>query len=155
MHYTGSGDLLDAIKPKYGVGIDISERMVEIAKKRYKRLNFKVQDAQNLQLNENFDYVIMSDVIGNFEDIQKAFEELHKVSNERTKIIIAYYNFLWEPILNLAEKMGFKMPQPLQNWLINKDIENLLSLANLEIIKKGSIILIPFDIPFISISRPW
>lgn len=146
----GTGDLLAVVKPKYGLGIDISENMIKIAKKKHKKLNFKVQDAQNLQLNENFDYIIATDVIGNFEDVQKAFEELHKVSNEKTKIIITYYNFLWEPLLNLAEKLKFKIPQPLQNWLSSKDIENLLLLSNLEVIKKGSLILLPISLPIIS-----
>lgn len=145
-----TGDLLASVKPIYGMGIDISEKMIQVAKKKYGKLNFKVDDAQNLHLNENFDYIIVSDVIGNFEDIQKAFEELQKVSNEKTKIIVTYYNFLWEPLLNLAEALGFKMPQPLQSWLPTKDIENLLFLANLEVIKKGSIILLPFYIPVIS-----
>lgn len=146
----GTGDLLYAVKPRYGVGIDISEKMIKIAKKNHKRLSFIAQDAQNLQINEGFDYVMMTDVIGNLEDAQRAFEQLHKVSNEKTRIIITYYNFLWEPVLSLAERIGFKMPQPLQNWLTGKDIENLLFLANLEVIKKGSIILIPIYIPIIS-----
>ncbi len=146
----GTGDLLANIKPEYGVGIDISEDMIKLAKEKYKKLNFEVQDAQNLKINENFDYVIATDVIGYFADVQKAFEELNKVSNEKTKIIITYYNFLWELLLNLAEKIGFKRPQPPQNWLTGKDIENLVYLANFEIIKKGSIILIPIYIPLIS-----
>lgn len=145
-----TGDLLDAVKPRQGLGIDISEEMIKFAKQKHKGLNFKAQDAQNLQINETFDYVIMTDAIGNFEDVQRAFEQLHKVSYEKTRIIITYYNFLWEPILNLAEKIGFKMPQPLQSWLTGKDIENLLFLGNFEVIKKGSIILIPIYIPFIS-----
>lgn len=145
-----TGDLLAFLKPEFGLGIDISEKMIVRAKEKYRKLNFKVQDAHNLELNQYFDYIIATDVIGNFEDVQKTFEELHKVSNDKTKIVITYYNFLWEPILNLAEKFGLKMPQPLQNWLSSKDIENLLYLANLEVIKKGSIILIPIYIPIIS-----
>lgn len=146
----GNGDLLAAVKPEYGLGIDISEGMIKLAKRKYKRLHFKAQDAQNLNINESFDYVMAADVIGNFKDAQKAFEEFHKISNEKTKIIITYYNFLWEPVLNFAEKIGLKMSQSPQNWLSTKDVENLLSLANLEVIKKGSIILIPVYIPFIS-----
>lgn len=146
----GTGDLLSSLKPLYGVGIDISGQMVKIAQKKYPRLKFIPSDAQNLPIQENFDYIILSDVIGNLEDVQKAFEELAKVSDEKTRIIINYYNHLWEPFLILAEKLGLKMPQLIQNWLSQKDIENLLELANLEVIKKGNIILIPFFIPFFS-----
>lgn len=146
----GTGDLLSAVKPSYGLGVDIAPGMISEAKKKYKNLHFKVVDGQNLGLNEKFDYVILSDVIGNFEDAQKAFEELHKVSDEKTRIILTTYSFLWEPVLNLAEKLGLKMPQPPQNWLTVKDIENLLFLANFEVIKKGTLLLFPVNIPLLS-----
>lgn len=146
----GTGDLIHAVKPSYGMGIDIAPGMITEAKKKNKYIHFKVANGQNLSLNEIFDYVILSDVIGNFEDVQKAFNELHKVSDEKTKIIITTYSFLWEPILNLAEKVGLKMPQPPQNWLTVKDIENLLFLANFEVVKKGTLLLLPIDIPLVS-----
>lgn len=146
----GDGDLLASLKTSYGVGVDIAEKMVMIAKKKHKKEKFLNLDAQNLSLQEKFDYIVMSDVIGNLEDIQKAFEELHKVSAGNAKVVITYYNFLWEPLLNFAEKLGLKMPQPLQNWLSGQDIENFLFLANFEVIKKGTRLLIPFNIPLFS-----
>lgn len=144
------GDLLYSLKPSYGLGIDISSEMIKNSKKKYPKLNFMQSDIQNLLIQEPFDHIILSDLIGNLEDVQKAFEELSKVSSNRTRIIINYYNYLWEPILILLEKLGLKMPQPTQNWLTQKDIENLLELANLEVIKKGNRILMPTFIPFIS-----
>ena len=50
----------------------------------------------------------------------------------------------------LAEKIGLKMPNPNQNWLSLHDIQNLLNLADLEVIKKGNSLLLPFYIPFLS-----
>jgi len=146
----GTGDLLNSVKPNYGMGIDIAPGMIIEARKKYRKLHFKVADGQNLSFSEKFDYIIFSDVIGNFEDVQKALSELHKVSDEKTKIIITTYSFLWEPILNLAEKLGLKMPQPSQNWLAVKDIENLLFLANFEVVRKGTLLLLPISIPLVS-----
>lgn len=146
----GTGDLLKSVSPTYGVGIDISEKMVEIAKKKYPSLKFIQMDAQRLLLKEKFDYIIMSDLVGNLEDVQKAFEEIHKVSNDNTRIIISYYNTLWEPLLALLTKLGLKMPQPTQNWLSSEDIYNLLILTNFDVIKKGTLILLPVKIPFVS-----
>lgn len=145
-----TGDLLKSVDSSYGVGIDIAEKMTEIAKKKHQSLTFLQMDAHYLSLKEKFDYVILSDLIGNLEDVQKAFEELHKVSDANTRIIITYYNTLWEPILIFAEKIGLKMPQLTQNWLSQQDIENLLNLANFEVIKKGTFILFPIKILFIS-----
>jgi len=146
----GTADLLKSVDPSYGVGIDIAENLIIIAKKKYPSLNFLPMDAHNLSLKEKFDYVVLTDMIGNLEDVQKAFGELHKVSNENTRIVISYYNTLWEPLLSLAEKFGLKMPQPTQNWLSHDDIQNLLNLANFDIIKKGTFVLFPIYIPIIS-----
>lgn len=146
----GTGDLLKSVDPSYALGIDIAQNLIEIARKKYPTLNFLPMDARHLSLKEKFDYIIVSDTIGNFEDIQKTFEELHKASNENTRIVINYHNTLWEPLLLLTEKFGLKMPQPTQNWLTGEDIQNLLSLTNFDVVKRGTIILLPLKIPFVS-----
>ena len=46
----GTGDLLSSMKPKYGMGIDISPKMIEIAKQRHPTSKFLVGDIEN----ENF-----------------------------------------------------------------------------------------------------
>lgn len=147
---SGTGQLLASVKPSFGVGIDISEGMVKIAQKGYPKYSFITAKSEDIPFNEKFEYIILSDLIGNLEDVQKAFEELYKVSTPESRIIISYYNYLWGPILTFAEQFGLKMPQPAQNWLTQKDIENLLYLSNLDIIKKGTYILFPIFIPFIS-----
>lgn len=146
----GTGDLLHALKPQNGVGIDISNRMIELAKNKYRKHTFLTMAAENISLSEQFDYIILSDIIGNLDDIQKAFEEIHKVASAQTRIVITCHNYLWEPVLALGEKMGLKMPQPIQNWLSINDIQNLLDLANLDIVKKGTFLLLPIHIPVIS-----
>lgn len=146
----GTGDLLTSVSPNHGVGIDISENMVKIAKKKYPLFKFYTQDTQNISINERFDYIILSDILGDLEDIQKTFEEIKKVSDEKTRIIITFYNYLWEPILTIGEKLGMKMSQPIQNWLGTKDVKNILNLAGLEVIKSSKYLLLPIYIPFIS-----
>ena len=146
----GTGDLLNALKPGRGVGIDISSKMIEIAQAKYPHLEWQVGDAENAPITEKFDYIIMSDVLGYLEDVEKSFLSLKKISNEQTRIVITYYNYLWEPVLRLAEFMGLKARQPIQNWLSPKDIENLLYLSGFEVIKKGEKMLLPIWIPLVS-----
>lgn len=145
-----TGNLLDSLSPKVGVGIDISEKSIHIARKKFHNLTFITGNVQNIQIQKKFDFVILSDLIGNLDDVQKTFEEIHKVSDDSTRIVITYNNFLWEPILLLLQRVKLKMPQPIQNWLSEKDIENLLFLSDLDVIKKGTRIIVPFYIPFLS-----
>jgi ubiquinone/menaquinone biosynthesis C-methylase UbiE len=145
-----TGDLLASVRPSNGVGIDISEQMVSIAQKKYPRLKFIVGTTASIKKTETYDFIILSDLVGILEDIQQTFFELHKFATDDTRIIISYYNYLWEPVLTFAEKVGFKTPQPLQSRLSRKDIRNLLLLSELDIVKEGSYLLIPFYIPLLS-----
>ena len=37
---------------------------------------------------------------------------LRRVCAPHTRVIVTYYNFLWEPLLRAGERLGLKMPQP-------------------------------------------
>ncbi|MDP3800082.1 MAG: bifunctional class I SAM-dependent methyltransferase/glycosyltransferase family 2 protein [bacterium] len=147
----GTGDLLNSIEPSYGLGIDFSGRMIEIASKKYPNLNWRVADAEKLELGESFDYIIFSDLLGYLNDIERAFWSLRSVSNNKTRVVITYYNYFWEPVLRLAEFLHLKAKQPIQNWLSPNDVENMLGLAGFEIIKQGNKVLLPVYIPLVSI----
>jgi SAM-dependent methyltransferase len=146
----GTGELLNSLKPARGLGIDISSKMVEIARGKFPHLQFEVGDLEALQVSEKFDYVVMVETIGHVDDIQRAINELHKVSGPDTRLIIVYYNYLWEPVLKFAEFAGLRMRHLLQHWLPLDDISNLMYLNDFEVIKKGYRILLPVYVPFIS-----
>lgn len=147
---SGTGDLLNAVKPVHGVGVDISGEMVVIAKKKYPQLTWVVADADNFGSDDIFDYVIFSDLIGYLADIESFFHTLKAISRERTRIVITYYNYLWEPILRLAEFLNLKARGPVQNWMSPGDVENMLSLAGFEVVKRGNKMIFPIDVPLLA-----
>src|SRR5262245_34127262 len=51
------GDLLAAVKPARGVGVDFSLRMIELARERHPALEFQVADAAEFSAGESFDYI--------------------------------------------------------------------------------------------------
>ena len=149
----GTGELLSALKPSYGIGIDLSSRMINIAKEKFPELSFyhvDAEDSSRWPFEGPFDFIVLSDVLGLLEDVQGAFEQLRDYCTSSTRIVITYYNFVWEPVLKFGERLGFKMPQPNQNWLSPADIENLLFLADCETVKKESRLLVPKKIPGLS-----
>jgi SAM-dependent methyltransferase len=146
----GTGELLASLNPRRGLGIDISPRMVEAAREKFPHLQFEVDDFEDLQIQEKFDYVVIVETIGHVDDIQTALSELHKVSRPDTRIIIVYYNYLWEPILKLAEASGLRMKHLLQHWLPLDILESLLYLNDFEVVKKGYRFLLPVNIPLVS-----
>ena len=145
-----TGDILAVLKPSRGVGIDISPKVIAIAQAKYPHLTFKEADAEHLEVDGKFDYIILTDVIGFFSDVQQAFSQLQKYSHSKTKIIVTYHNYLWEPVMKIAEKFSLKMKNPMQNWLSRADVDNLLYLADFEIVKRGGRLLFPKKIPLLS-----
>lgn len=147
---TGTGNLLHQLNPKKGVGIDISYEMVKIAAQKYPSYTFKVMDAHNLEFNETFDYVILSNLVGYVDDIWQVFRNLQKVSHKNTRIIITNYNYLWQPMFTLAEKLKFKMPDRIQNWLPQDFIKHFLYLNGFKTLKQGKYLHTPIDLGYIS-----
>ena len=142
-----TGDLLNAVNPKKGIGVDFSETAIKIAKEKYPHLEFHLADTINYSPETEIDFIILSDLLTSLWDIQSFFRNVRNYVTPRTKIIISSYNYIWEPILRLGEIMGIKAKQPLQNWLSIKDIENILRLENFEIIKIERKLLFPKYIP--------
>jgi len=107
--------------------------------------------AIQLKEEKKYDCIIALDLISFARDIQKTLQQLHRVVRPRSRIVLTYHNYLWEPALKLAEFFRLKRPQPFRNWLASSDIENFLYLAGFDIVKKGERLLIPKYIPFLSV----
>jgi ubiquinone/menaquinone biosynthesis C-methylase UbiE len=144
------GDLLASTFPAYGVGIDFSEEMVNLAKEKYPNLNFIVSDVHEIKIDEKFDYIILSDLVNDLWDVQETLEQVYKVCHPNTKIIINSYSKLWSGILNLSSKLKLSKPTLVQNWLAVEDIENLLEITNFQSLRVWSEFLFPFKVPILS-----
>ncbi|HEY8367510.1 MAG TPA: glycosyltransferase [Bacteroidia bacterium] len=145
-----NGDALSKLNGRRKVGIDFSSAMIDEARKLHSDIEFHVMDGHNITLNEKFDVIIVSNSIGFFDDVQQVFEEIKKVSHSQTRVIITYYNHLWEPLLKFAEFIGIKQKTPQQSWLSAQDMENILELAGWEVFRSTRRLLIPFNIPVLS-----
>ena len=141
------GDLLAAVEPSYGVGVDADTCSIELARKRFDHLKFYVADPHELNLNEKFDYVLICNSLGRWHDIQRVLECIHPLTEENTRIVITYYNYLWEGVLWLGSLLKIRRPQPYQNWLPPADIKNLLNLSNFDVIRSDSYLMMPKRIP--------
>jgi 2-polyprenyl-3-methyl-5-hydroxy-6-metoxy-1,4-benzoquinol methylase len=149
----GLGDLLAHLDARgcRCVGIDVSPRTIEIAKTRHPSLDMRVADVEHDHLPEGpFDVVVFADVVGHVGDVQLALERVRPLLAPSGRVIITYYNFVWEPALKVAERLNFKTPWPDQNWLSMQDIENLMSLASYQVVRSGTEVLLPVRVPIVS-----
>lgn len=136
----GTGSLLSVLNPARGVGVDFCVGMVDAARKKYPALEFYVGDVEDpdviARLDGPFDVIVLSDTIGSLEDCEQTLANLHRLCTRDTRIIVSYYSRAWEPILQAASALRLKMPTMQQNWLSTDDIENLLRLADFEVLKR-------------------
>jgi SAM-dependent methyltransferase len=143
----GIGDLLAALKPSVGIGVDFSASMVDQARQRHQHLQFRVGDIEDPNvinsLEGPFDYIVLSDTIGAMDDCETTLGSLHYLCHRDTRIIISYYSHLWEPVLSLGSRLGLRMEQVEQNFLSPLDIQNLLTLADFEVVKREWRQLVP------------
>ena len=146
----GRGDLLAALKPASGVGVDFSAEMIRAGRRRHPNLRFVHADAHELNLNEKFDVIILSDLVNDLWDVQAVLKNVVRLTTPRSRIIINCYSHLWEPLLKVAEQLGLAKPNLYQNWLTVEDIEGLLYLSGCEVIKQSSEVLLPLAVPLLA-----
>ena len=63
------GDLLAAVDPEFGVGLDFSSEMLKRGKRRHPELTFIQADAHNLPIDREFDYIILSDLLNDVWEV--------------------------------------------------------------------------------------
>src|ERR1700728_1636840 len=134
----GRGDLLAALQPSYGVGVDFGAKTVANANKLHPDLYFVLGDVEDpatlTSIEGPFDYIVIADTIGMFEDIDATLRLVHHLCAPSTRIIMSYYSHLWEPVLKLAEALRLRSRQPKINYIATADFRNLMDLADFEVI---------------------
>ncbi len=144
-----TGHFLDAVQPGRGVGLEISQEMVDLARQRHPSYEYVRADPEDIEPNGKYDYILVNDV-SDIVDVERAFERLVPLCEPHSRVIIYTYNHLWEPILKLAERLGLRMPMKEPSWLSEQDVQGLLALAGFEWLYTYRIILLPKWIPILS-----
>lgn len=148
---SGTGDLLAALEPSRGVGLDVSGEMVRRAAEKHPHLTFRQMAGERLELaDEQFDAVLLSDLIGYSYDIRTLFERIRRVCSPGTRLVVQWHSRLWQPVLVALERLGRKYPQPVLNWTTVEDVRNLLALADFEVVHYRPHIVLPRHLPLLS-----
>ncbi len=143
----GTGSLLARLKPSRGVGIDFSADMIERAKLRHPELEYHQMDAHDLSgIDGPFDVIILSDTVNDLWDVQRALEQTKRLCTPHTRLILNFYNHLWQIPLTIAQTLNLAAPMLHQNWLTPEDVNNMLHLAGFESIRSSQEILWPLPL---------
>ncbi|HIH15831.1 MAG TPA: methyltransferase domain-containing protein [Candidatus Diapherotrites archaeon] len=124
--------------------------MLEIARKRFPELEFRQIPAEELQGKEKFDYLVMADVVEHLSNLEQALAKTAGCCRKGSVLIITSINPVWEPILDLAERLGLKMPEGPHDWPGQERLRQLLERQGFQARSTGYRLLIPKHVPFLS-----
>ncbi len=149
----GLGDLLAAVEPRAGLGLDLSPEMARRARLRHPAspVDFSAGAVEHAELgDEPYDAIILSDLLGHLYDIRAVLERLGSVCHPRTRLVMNFHSRLWEPVFAAATRLGLKAPVPQLNWVTPEDVDGLLRLAGFEVVWVSGRILLPAAVPLLA-----
>ena len=146
---SGTGHLIQAVEPEYGVCVEESPKMLEISQEDYPRFKHVKADADGYQADETFDFVLISN-IDEVVDVQQMFDNLSTACDHNTRVVIYTYSDLWQYFIRIAEKLKLKPYAGERNNFTIGDIENILELSGYELLKSYKKVLLHKNIPILS-----
>lgn len=144
-----NGYVLQTLQPSIGVGFDTDNISLQEGKVLCPEFQF-VDRLSVISIEQPFEYIIVSCVTMELDDVQYFLQSLHPFCDNSTRIIIDNYSILWEPVLWATQKLGLRRPTRLKNWIAQRDLINFLQLASFDIVTRGVFTLLPYYIPVLS-----
>ncbi|MEI8251670.1 MAG: glycosyltransferase [Synechococcus sp. ELA057] len=151
----GLGDLLASVNPGHGVGVESDPAIAAAARQRHPQLRIVCAEPEQITPaaigeSEPFDVILLPNTLNTLQDVQGLLERLEAFCHARTRLVVSFHNWLWQPLLKAAEALGQRQPQPPESWLTPRDVTNLLDLAGWEVLKSGHRCLLPRRIPLLT-----
>lgn len=145
------GDLLAALKPSHGVGVDFCPEVLELARAAHPQFDFVLADAHDLALgSKTFDYIILSELVNDLWDVQTVLSQLQPYCASHTRLIFNFYSHLWDIPLRVARKLGIATPILPQNWLTSHDMANLLEISDFQPLREWREVIAPLPVLYLS-----
>jgi ubiquinone/menaquinone biosynthesis C-methylase UbiE len=142
-----TGDILAALAPAEGVGLDISPAMIELASRKHPELRFQVHDLMQGPLDERFDYAVAADVAEHVPNLGEMMGSLAGMLTEQGVAVVVTANPSWAPILHVAERLRLKMPEGDHEWRSRADLVSAARRAGLRERSFDRSLVMPKDVP--------
>ncbi len=128
---TGTGDFAIealALKPDKVIGVDISQGMLEVGKKKLKKkgldhvIELQMGDSERLLFDDNkFDAIIVAFGVRNFEHLEQGLKDMHRVLKKGGKVVILEFSKPRTFPFKQVYQFYFKWILPKIGRLISKD----------------------------------
>jgi SAM-dependent methyltransferase len=151
----GRGDVLAALAPSDGLGIDLSPAMIREAKQSYPSWDFRVQAVEDFEGDESYDVALLINTLEYMYDVGRVLDRIHAALRDGGRLLISTANPIWSPVFTAASKLGLRIPECERLFLTNEDVVNMLALHGFEPVYKQMDLLLPKKVPLVSNVANW
>jgi SAM-dependent methyltransferase len=151
----GHGDVLAALAPSEGLGIDLSPAMIREAKQSHPACDFRVQAVEDLDGEANYDVALLVNTLEYMHDVGRVLDRIHSALCDGGRLLITTASPIWSPVFTAASKLGLRIPECERLFLTNEDVVNMLALHGFEPIYKQMDLVLPKKVPLVSDLTNW
>ncbi len=147
-----TAEILESLNPSVGVGLDVSENAVRMARANCQNPNIKYHCSlpENFKTSEKFDYVVVLNVVDHTEDVLALVDSVSKFVHEDSRVILSMLNPLWHPLVKFASRLKIRIPDHKRNLVGSRILGTALEIKSFKVMDKCRRVLIPKRIPGIS-----
>lgn len=146
---SAAGDVLAALRPSLGVGVETSAALVEEARRRHPGVRFE-QGGVDAAPREEFDFIVAADLLPDCYDVDDLLESLKTRAGRSTRLVFVNYSQAWRPILQLVRWLGLGRSRFGDTWFTPEDFRAACARRGIEVIRESPETLVPLAIPLLS-----
>jgi SAM-dependent methyltransferase len=151
----GRGDVLAALAPREGLGIDLSSSMIREAKQSYPSLEFREQAIEDFEGDASYDVALLVNTLEYMHDVGRVLDRIHAALHDGGRLLITTANPIWSPVFTTASKLGLRIPECERLFLTNEDVVNMLELHGFEAVFKQMDLVLPKKVPLVGDVANW
>ena len=92
--------------PRAGSASTSARAMVAAGRARHPELELHHVRRRGLDLDETFDYIVLTDLIPYVDDLLRLFDAIRRHSHARTRVVVSFHSQLWRPLLTAMAELG-------------------------------------------------
>lgn len=152
----GRGDLLAAVHPREGHGLDLSPHMVEHARRDHPGQRFSATSIEDWQPDGSYDAALCVNVLEYAWDVGAVLDKIHAALRDNGRLLVTTGNPAWSPAFRLASRLGLRIPEcPERLYITLRDLMNLLELHGFSVSLEEMNLALPKWIPGVSSLVNW
>jgi ubiquinone/menaquinone biosynthesis C-methylase UbiE len=152
---SGRGDVLAAVAPREGLGIDLSEKMVALSSRVYPNLRFVQRAIEDFEGDASYDAALLINTLEYTYDVGCVLGRIHSALRDGGRLLITTANPLWSTVFRMASAIGWRIPECERLFVTNEDVVNMLRLHGFEVVYKAMALALPKPIPIIGSFLNW